>query len=359
MEKDRLTYKILARYMAGECSRQEEQEVEEWAKKNTDNAQKLVEFRRIWNMSKETDQDYEEFDAGAGWGKLVSRLSREEALKSASGKENYGSIQTVRTSIHSTARQFMRFAAIFLITGLAGFLVYQNLYRAEPATEQPTLREISTDRAQRVNLTLSDGTKVLLNAESTIKLPAHFHPDIREVFLQGQAYFNVAPDPEKPFLIHVSGTKIRVLGTSFSIRSYPEDVQVLVAVKEGRVIFEADNARDSQKAILTKGHLGRYHLDTQKIESGQLENIDRYLSWIDGHLRFDETSMYDVAVALERRYDVRVTFTDEEIRYMKVTAFLKSRSIKNVLNVITRSLHINYSLNDDRVMFFKKTNNLR
>ncbi|HEX6983229.1 MAG TPA: FecR domain-containing protein [Balneolaceae bacterium] len=354
MKKDRLTYKTLARYMAKECSKQEKKRVDEWARKNSANAQKLEEFRHIWNSSKENTPNSRMFNEKEGWEQLNRRLRQEEMIESAREKQNFKKLNTVRRSLHSTTHQLMRFAAIFLITGLTGFFAYQNFYQPEPEAKEPALREISTGKAQRVNLTLADDTKVLLNAESSIKLPVHFKPDIREVFLEGQAFFNVAPNPDKPFIIHTAGSVIRVLGTSFSIRSYPGDGQVLVAVKEGRVSFETEGDEAFQETILTKGELGRYNLKTNEIESEQPQNISRFLSWIDGYLRFDNIAMSDIADELERRYNVKVNFENDEIKNLKLTAYLKSRSIKNVLNVITRSLNINYSLDDDRVTFFKK-----
>lgn len=356
MKADKLTYKTLARYMADECSKEEKQRIEEWAREKAVNAQKLEEFRQIWNTSKKDRFHSRIFNEKEGWEQLNRRLRQDEKTEKAEKKVSFKRFRTVRRSLHSTTHQLMRFAAIFLITGLAGLFAYQNFYQPRPVVkeQEPALREIGTGKAQRVNLTLSDGTKVLLNAQSSITLPAHFKPDVREVFLEGQAFFKVTPNPDKPFIIHTTGSVVRVLGTSFSIRSYPEDRQVLVAVKEGTVSFKTESEEVFQETILTKGELGRYNLKTNEIEWEQPQDITRYLSWLDGYLRFDNELLGDVAKELERRYNVKVNFKDSEVKNLKLTAYLKSRSIKNVLNVITRSLNINYRLDDGRVTFFKK-----
>src|SRR5699024_2921102 len=125
---------------------------------------------------------------------LTGRLE-DHALKKKA-KEKRDKMRSARRSVHSTASLLMRFAAIFLITGLAGLFTYQEFYQPGPEVNEPAVRKISTDKGQRVNLTLADGTTVVLNAESKITLPVHFEQDLREVFLEGQAYFNVKPNAD-------------------------------------------------------------------------------------------------------------------------------------------------------------------
>lgn len=351
MKSENINNKMLARYLAGGCSPKEQQDVEAWADSDPENAKKLAKFKQIWKMSGQNQSALEEYvDVDAEWEQLQARLQREGEFeipsKSKSLKEKYRT-----ASIHSMTQKFMRVAAIFVIAGLMGVLAYQNWYQAEPEPQEPALREVSTANAQRVNMTLGDGTTVKLNAGSVMKFPNQFESDVREIFLKGEAYFDVTSNPDRPFVIHSRGSVIRVLGTSFTVRSYEEDHQVRVVVEEGRVSFspQMENAQDA--AMLTANELGRYTLDTNRIETAQVDDMQLYLSWREGYLKFREEPMSNVAESLERRYGVQVRFKGEAISQKTLTAFLKSRSIRSVLDVIAMSLDVEYQLEDNIVTF--------
>ncbi|MBN2731729.1 MAG: DUF4974 domain-containing protein, partial [Balneolaceae bacterium] len=180
-----------------------------------------------------------------------------------------------------------------------------------------------------------------------------FEPDKREVFLEGQAYFNVEENTERPFVIHSGNAKTRVLGTSFSVRAYPEDSDITVAVEEGRVSFEATatEASGKEQIILNKNELGRFDAKRGDIEASPINDLALYLGWVDGYLKFKEAPLGEVATELERRYGVEVTFANPQLKKRSLTALLKSRSIQNVLDVIKMSLDIEYRLDENQVIF--------
>ena len=359
MNSEKLTPGALARYLADECSHKEYERVEQWVKESKENAQKLKEFNRIWNTA-EVEVVDSNIDIDQEWDELNKRLKEEvgpqKEVETSVAGSNIENGESRVFSIHSTSQQMMRYAAIFLVVGFLGFLSYQSFYQPETKDAKavtPALREISTDNGQRVDLTLSDGSKVLLNAGSTLKLPKKFGPDVRKVFLEGEAYFEVAANKEKPFKIYSQGSVTRVLGTSFTVRAYEEEGQVQVVVKEGKVTLKKDEKADSPEAVLEANELGQYQVDTQNIQSHKVEDMQLYLGWIDGYLKFRNAPMTKVARELERRYGVEVTFEDQDIKQKKLTAILKSRSIRSVLDVITMTLDVEYRLDKDNLTFYK------
>ncbi len=357
MENEEFNYQILARYMDGDCTEQERREIEQWASANPENSEKLEEFQRIWDISEQKQNMLDQFfDTDEQWDELQQRLKKEGEIP-AQQSSSVGSRRR-SASIHSMTHKIVRVAAIFLIAGLLAVFAYQNWYQPEPEQKEPALREVSTANAQRVNLTLADGSSVMLNAGSTMKFPNQFSDDVREVFLKGEAYFNVERNAQKPFLIHSRGAVIRVLGTSFTVRSYPENEQVRVVVQEGKVSFEAANKDQSADSItrtmLTANEMGRYLIGSNEIETSEVDDMQLYLSWRKGYLKFREEPMQNVAAELERRYGVEVKFDDASISQRSLTAFLKSRSIKNVLDVISMSLDIEYQLKENTVGFYQK-----
>lgn len=353
MDSEKLYYHTLARYLAGECTDEERIYIERWAGESPENQRRIAEYKHIWNRSGNREIAMEKWiDIEEDWEFMNERITRAEKMQVPDVKRSPGDLYTGRVSAHSSYRPFLRVAAIFVLMVLSGFLVYQLTYEAQPVQKDVVLREIGTDNGQRVNLTLSDGTRVLVNAGSRLKLPNTFQPDKREVFLQGEAYFDVAENAEAPFLIHSGETLIRVLGTSFSVRSYPEDEQIQVVVKEGRVSFEEAGKDTPDKITLTQSELGQYDLQSKQLRSQKVEDLELYLGWTEGYLKFKEKPMSRVALELERRYDIKVDFKDPEIKQMLLTANLKSRSISNVLDVIAMSLKVDYRLKEDKVTFY-------
>lgn len=355
MESDQLNYSVIARYLSGVCTNKELEIIEQWMGEDPRNKKAIEEYQRIWDTSdRRPDISKEKRGVDGEWDKLKSRL-REEGELCGDTQKRPKEINRLQISAgYSATRYIMRIAAVLVIAGLLGVLAYQFKPQFEPGPRDQALREISTEQAQRANTTLGDGTRVLLNADSKMTLPSEFASDIREVFLEGEAYFDVAGDPDKPFVIHSGPSVIRVLGTSFSVRSYPEDEQVRVVVREGRVSFEADDPDSAQKAIVKANELGRYSVTSNRIETRRVDDMELYLSWRDGYLKFRETPMWKVAKELERRYGIEIEFRHPDVQEMSLTALLKSRSIRNVLDVITVSLNIEYKLEKNNVTFYRE-----
>ncbi|MEX2573168.1 MAG: FecR domain-containing protein [Balneolaceae bacterium] len=347
---------ILVRYLSRECSEREKERVEEWLEKDPQNRIELKELEKIWKASERTSSEEPDdpFNAEEDWRNLAYRIGREEGLKISEGSGTRSKKPSARAIplLHSRLTQMAKIAAILLFGALIGALTWQSVNMISPVEEGPTVREIAVEKGQRSNIMLTDGTNVKLNADSKISMPEFFRPDKREIHLvEGEAYFEVAEDPDKPFLIHSGGSVIRVLGTSFSVRSYPEDDGVRVVVKEGTVSLAPDG-EENGGVVLTAEQLGLFSFADQSIASEKVEDVELYLSWTEGYLKFQDASMKEVAATLERKYNVQVKFRNPELAEMKLTAELKGRSILSVLNVISASLDIDYLETDQQTITF-------
>jgi ferric-dicitrate binding protein FerR (iron transport regulator) len=253
--------------------------------------------------------------------------------------------------LHSFPSIAFRYAVILIFaTMIGGFFV--RGHQAEPqAVVEPTLRDIYIPRGQRGNVTLSDGTHVVINADSRVTLPTSFGTDSRQVYLEGEAYFDVAKDPSRPFRIMVNGAQVEVIGTRFAIRSIPGDLSVQTVVEEGIVALTTDHGDAQKKVLVTKGMIANLDLNNRVITTKLTRDLDLYLSWKDGYLKFDRTPLRVVAEELERKYDVTIRFASDEIEDLELTAELKSRTIVNVLDVISTSLGLQARMEQDTVLF--------
>jgi ferric-dicitrate binding protein FerR (iron transport regulator) len=203
-----------------------------------------------------------------------------------------------------------------------------------------------------MKLILSDGTQVFLNADSKFKVPQNFNAKKREVYLTGEAYFKVVKNPDKPFMVHSQGTVTRDLGTSFDIRAYPDNENVTVVVKEGKVNFKAEDSR--QKDVITAKQMAGYNMQDHKITRKKIDDLGLYLGWTRNEINFKDASMRNVANRLERRYNINIVFKDLDIKSMKLTASLKNSTTQHVLNLIAKALDIKYRIKNDTVIFSDK-----
>ncbi|MEP1151688.1 MAG: FecR domain-containing protein [Balneola sp.] len=342
-----LDTKLLAKFLAEECDAAEKQLVLEWLSKDSSNKEDMKEFEKIWEASKHSDSLEDSFDTNIEWVVLQNRIE-DDSVAFTNKPVNSSSWLSLYNPLLPT---LTRVAALFLISALIGVFFFDRFYVPPSDSPEPILNEISMEKGHRGGVTLSDGTKVYINSDSKIIIPNIFKDNVREVHLEGEAYFDVAKNPNKPFLIRTNGAVIEVLGTSFTIRNYPGDGVVQTVVEEGTVSFRPDTKKGEDGVILTAGNLGRLNLGSNIINTEQIEDIGFYLSWKDGYLKFKDESMKEVAKQLERKYDLEVVFDSKEIADMNLTAELRSRSLVRVLETISVSLKIDYTFVQDRVTF--------
>lgn len=348
--------RLIACYLAGECTRDDEYRVDQWIESDPINKRLMDDFRQIWEATQKGNKDLSDyFDPEEDWDELRHRMinSRYEEEK-----ESFGTsiLQLNEQSMLSKNRYtfIVRVAAIILVTSLIGILAYQNIDQQPQNIVEPVLREIAMEKGQRGNITLSDGTKVTLNAESKIILPNVFKADKREITLEGQAYFDVSHNPDRPFIINTDRAIVRVLGTSLDIRSYPEDGSVQVVVKEGKVSLKSNKDCVKEDAVLTAGELGQLDLSNDRITTSKVDDMDLFLSWTEGYLKFRDASLAKVAEELERKYDIDIKFDQANLKNLRLTAELKSRTIQYNLDVISTSLDVGYKMDQQLITFYQQ-----
>lgn len=177
----------------------------------------------------------------------------------------------------------------------------QGIYQSPTTSDQESAwEEIVTPRAGYFNLILADGTSVWLNAETSLRFPKNFSAQKREVYLDGEAYFDVAKNENAPFYVHTSLQSTKVLGTQFNISSYKEQSAHYITLIEGSV--EASN-KNHESIRMTPGHQAKI---SDKISYQQLKNVQDFAAWKDGEFYFDDTPMHEVLSMLGRWYDVKV-----------------------------------------------------
>src|SRR5699024_7548604 len=157
--------------------------------------------------------------------------------------------------------------------------------------DSPAMQELVVDKGQRSQFKLSDGTQVWLNSDSRLEVPAQFSGDLREVYLEGEAFFDVAPNPDNPFLIYAGESITKVLETEFNLQAYPDE-KVQIAVKEGKVAF-GNRQAVVESLELVKNQMGVLSGNNQPVIN-DVADLERYIGWTDGRLIFKDTLLPEV-----------------------------------------------------------------
>ncbi len=200
-------------------------------------------------------------------------------------------------------------------------------------------------------LTLSDGSRVKLNANSKLEYPEHFSGTKRKVKLTGEAYFDVIHDTSHPFLVEINDVLIEDLGTSFTISAYPGKEQLVVNVVTGSVRLSDKNLTES--TILLAGSSGKFMTGSGKIIVSN-ELTPNFLSWITQELSFRHTPLSKVFEELENIYHVPIIIADPEIATISYTANFEKFQIEDIVNVIAKTHHLSVEKQADGFVFSAK-----
>lgn len=170
-------------------------------------------------------------------------------------------------------------------------------------------------------LLLADGSRVWLNSDSELKYPVSFTKQKREVFLSGEAYFEVSRNKEKPFIVHTSIGSVKVLGTAFNVRDYNDEKRVVTTLAEGCVYYQSYSQTERSVVL----HPGHQVADTP--DNGQLKveavDLKEFTGWKDGLYIFKDLTLEEMMKTVERNYDVSVFFTNEKIKKLRFSGDLQ------------------------------------
>ena len=206
---------------------------------------------------------------------------------------------------------------------------------------------------QKLTTKLSDGSVIKLNSGSRLRFPKEFSAFSREVYLEGEGFFEVKRDTSRRFLIHTEGILTTVLGTSFNIRAYAEDKTVAVAVATGKVLVQGEGRQGNFKENMTLNANEVAKYDRTNFNLLKSNGVDGEFSWTAGILYFDKTPVPELIMTLERWYGKRIRVDNEAFTDKTYSGFFENESLKNVLEGIKFEADINYKINENEVLIYE------
>ncbi|MFW6226736.1 MAG: FecR family protein [Bacteroidota bacterium] len=307
---------LIAKQLAGEASVREVQELTAWRSNSPENEKLFIQAKRDWNMLRKADV-IANIDVDNAWQKQLQRIKPSDNFKDTG-------VSSIRKS---TFYRVAAFVALFLTIGLSLILLDQQPMLTETVTGS------SSDTPDVVEL--PDGSRVFLNQQARLVFPRTFG-DVRKVELQGEAFFEVTHNPEKPFIIEAGDARVKVLGTSFNVLAPEKQKEVEVFVETGKVQLSGKN-REEEAVVLEQGNVGKL--------SGygliKYQNTDKnYMAWKTRNLIFDNTSLKDVAGILNRVYQVNLEYQDTALQNYRINSTFSNQDIDFVMEVICKTLNL-------------------
>jgi transmembrane sensor len=356
METTNDKIELVVKLLQGEASSEEKQEILDWAKENKANQKLYVQLKDIWEASQGADN--KRFDSQRAWILLRSELFEKF--------DNSRHLQQRKTYLN-----ILKVAAVILISFGISWMIFSTKVE-EKLTAANNV--IQVPLGSKTQITLPDGSKVWINSGSKLNYYSDYNDTCRIVHLEGEAYFDVVKNPLKPFIVKTGSLDIKAYGTSFNVKSYPDDNYIEAILVSGVVTVahegtnrEIAQLKPNQKTIYFKKEAKIEFEDKIKKQEKKLdvENIitvnpkDQMLlvetksenstAWKDQKLFFSSETFDEIVIKLERWYGVKIHLMDEKIKNERFTGkFTHNEPLIQVLEVIKITTPIKYSvkLND-------------
>jgi ferric-dicitrate binding protein FerR (iron transport regulator) len=255
----------------------------------------------------------------------------------------------------NVVRQFQKIAAILILPVLilSGYYFFQG---NGPVQYTETI----VPKGQKSEIVLPDKTHIWLNSASRLRYPVKFGKGNRELFLEGEAYFEVAENKRKPFLVQTSGVTVKVLGTKFNVKTYPDDENVETALLSGKInlIIHSGQGKTSELDI-NPGEM----IDYSKVESSVSKSgfqTDEILGWKDNRLIFKDDTFDNLVKKIERWYDVEIIYDKSLFQGQRLTVeLLEGESLERLMQIIEKTIQINYKIDKQKVFINPKMKGTR
>tara|TARA_R110001583_G_scaffold10417_4_gene47852 strand:+ start:21290 stop:22297 length:1008 start_codon:yes stop_codon:yes gene_type:complete len=327
-----LDWEIISKYLSGEMTESEQEVFEEELAVNPSYAEAIKASGKDLSRA-DLYLAKEAFDSEDAWFNVKNKIT--------GNQENTPKFKIMKPSPFKT---FMRVAASIIILfgiGLLAQTTYTNLY--------PNKTFVCEAGEANKSITLEDGSIITLNSDSKLIYPREFDKNERRVELIGEAFFDIAKNPNKAFIINAKDAEVKVLGTSFNINAATNKVEVLV--KTGKVQFSSIN-KPGNKLILIPG-------DFASLQESNLEKVvsrdDNYLSWKTRQMIFRDTKLQEVAKVLNRTYQVQISFEDAELKDLALNSTFDHEPLDNILNYMCSPFNLVYEKKGKEILI-KKAN---
>ncbi len=347
---------LLSKKIAGEANAQELAELEQLMQQHPEWQYAAQNLNDIWASKKVTNTANEE-DA---------YLLHVQRMKEQGMGFDDNVLYAYPAAVASPSSHFVTYRKVyFALAVAASFLVavfvlpslFNPAKTAVAAVKEPN--EITTNNGSRTKVQLPDGSVVWLNAGSKIKYDENFGNKTRDVILSGEAFFDVVKNKEKPFIIHTPNIDIKVLGTAFNVKAYPKDATTETSLIRGLIEVTIKN-RSNDKIILTPNEKlivennpagNRENSSTGKpepvisinpIKPNRTDSTINEIQWVQNRLVFDDEPLQEIALKMERWYNVSIEIKDDDLLYKRISGSFVNENIDQAMEALSITGRFHY-----------------
>jgi ferric-dicitrate binding protein FerR (iron transport regulator) len=335
MDKMNEIESIILQYLQGFLSEEDMKKLRMWLNESEANKELFFRMKQVYDLRPEGLYPHPE-EVNESWERLLARI------------EQLDTKPVNQPVVNHTRRlwlEVLKYAAsglIFICTTLG---IQQLMQKKLPSEVHYT--ELNMEAGPRMShLTLPDGTKVVLNASTKFHFPDKFNADIREVFMDGEAFFDVVHQEERPFVVHTDRQTIRVLGTTFNVMDYSEDDYAITTLLNGSVEIQPAGADSKQQTAyrLKPNQQAFLNKKTSELTTEDIR-IDLTRTWVNKMYHFREEPLYRITQRLEKLYGIKIYITDEALKYEKYTGVFRLESpIEEVMKIINYQKQFAYEI---------------
>jgi transmembrane sensor len=309
---------LAAAYLSGELNSQDQTKFEESIENDDELKKELEILSQFWNK-----MNQKEFNTDSAWNKLSERIDTETTVK--------------RKKLNKKVLISIAAAAI-LIFGVLAVLLAEFL---------PGNNQIKYIAEQRMEITLPDASKVILQKGSKLTLDERFGAQNRNTNLKGEAWFEVQPNKDKPFIIEAARCEIKVVGTKFGVNSKPNEADKIV-VKSGEVLV-SHKYSNKQVSLIKNENVAV----TNKAFSANIDLPTNYLSWVDHIFYYSNTTLKTVCKDLNLAYNKKIILEGKDTPDLKLSATFKNQSIDEIAQIIAQTHNLKVSNKNDIIKISK------
>lgn len=315
---------LAVKYLAGSATPEEVEQLEVWVKSDEEKRRLFFDIKRSWMLVSSSPKAFQKSHA---WEKIASQTFQTESknnVRTLQPKSSGGIITLWRVAA----------AILLLITGIYSVYYFAGFREKE---------WVAMDQHQE--RILDDASRVHLHRNSTLIYPARFRSNERRVKLEGEAFFEVTEDAQKPFVVETSNIEIHVLGTSFYVNTRGEADETEVIVQTGKVAMVAS---DKVQLPLTEGQRGIYHHDRNELAEARVENPN-FISWKTRILVFEDSGLKEVFEVIGDTYGVNFSLADSSLENCRLTALFNDKTLAEVLAIVAETFSLRYTRTQEEI----------
>ncbi len=334
--------KAIINYLSGEFSASDAEVLNKWLSESESNKLLFDQFSDIWQ---------------AGYHHIAkNKIDIEQAWTDIQKRLHLG--DSKKTKI--VWKEILRYAAVFVIAAFLGTMGYHLLRPEEAITQVAKRVEFMAPLGSRSYVQLADGSKVWLNAGTTISYLTTYGANNRDIKLTGEAYFDVAKNKVLPFVVNSGDISVTALGTQFNVKAYAEEKRIETTLIEGSVRLDGNSFKLGKEVILKPNQKAIFtNLDKPTMEI--VENVDPrpVVSWKEERWVIQNEKLGELAKKLERRYDVNFIFDDEVLKEYAFGGTLEDENIEQIMKAISYTAPIKYVIQDNTVYIMADGNKMK